>query len=113
LPLASSAGRHALPLYARQKALTILRDRKTPEIDPAALALAALGWILDEDARAQRFLALTGLTPDSLRQGLAECAVQAAVLDFLTAHEPDLIAASAALGVEPAQLSMASERLVR
>jgi hypothetical protein len=38
--------------------------------DPQELALAALGWVLAEGGRADRFLALTGLTPDSLRAGL-------------------------------------------
>jgi Protein of unknown function (DUF3572) len=111
LPLASSAGRHAQPLYAAKKALTILHDRKAPEIDPAALALAALGWILADDDRAQRFLALTGLTPDDLRGGLGDGAVQGAVIEFLAAHEPDLIAAAVALGVEPGALARAGEAL--
>jgi len=33
------------------------------------------------------------------------------VLDFLCAHEPDLIAAAEALGVEPQDLVAAGERL--
>ena len=34
-----------------------------------------------------------------------------AVLDFLASHEPDLLAAAAALGVEPAELVSARKRL--
>jgi hypothetical protein len=33
------------------------------------------------------------------------------VLDFLCAHEPDLLAAAGALGVSPAELAQARERL--
>jgi hypothetical protein len=75
------------------------------------LALGALGWLLGDDARARRFLDLTGLTPESLRGALAEPATHRAVLDFLCAHEPDLIGASEALGVAPGELAAARERL--
>ncbi len=60
--------------------------------------------MLADDPRAERFLSLTGLTPDALRSSLGEPAVQCAVLDFLGAHEPDLIAAADALGVAPGTL---------
>lgn len=67
--------------------------------------------MLSDGDRAARFLALTGLTPDELRASLAEPATMAAVLDFLCAHEPDLVAAADALGVAPGQLAAARERL--
>ncbi|MDE2301645.1 MAG: DUF3572 family protein [Sphingomonadales bacterium] len=88
----------------------MLRDRH-PDPDPGALALAALGWLLGEEPRADRFLALTGLDPDGLRAALGTRAVQAAVLDFLAAHEPDLVAAAQALGVSPMALVRAGEAL--
>lgn len=75
------------------------------------LALAALGWTLGETARADRFLALTGLTPEGLRASLGERTTLAAALRFLEAHEPDLIACAAAIGCAPADLSEARRRL--
>lgn len=75
------------------------------------LALGALGWVLGDSARAERLLALTGLTPDALRGALGDPAVLGAVLEFLAAHEPDLVAAAEALGVQPADLMAARERL--
>jgi hypothetical protein len=93
--------------------LTILRDRSSPAQAPDVLALATLGWVLQDEGRADRFLAVTGLTPDELRAGLGDPATQAAVLDFLCAHEPDLIAAAEAIGVEPAELARAAETLSR
>ena len=75
------------------------------------MALGALGWILADSARADRLLALTGLTPDALRAGLGDPGVLGAVLDFLASHEPDLLAAAEHLGVEPATLMAARERL--
>jgi len=91
--------------------LAILRDPSSPTADPQTLALGALGWVLGDGERAERLLALTGLTPDQLRAGLDDTAVLGAVLDFLFAHEPDLLAAAEALGVEPAALAAARERL--
>ena len=77
------------------------------------LALGALGWVLGDGPRAERFLALTGLSPDDLRERIADPALQAAVLDFLCAYEPDLLAAADALGVEAADLAAAREILIR
>jgi len=73
--------------------------------------LSALGWVMADDTRATRFLSLTGLTPDILRAGLTEASVQCAVLDFLGAHEPDLLAAADALAVTPGELIAARDRL--
>jgi hypothetical protein len=81
--------------------------------DPEALALSALGWCLSDQARAERLLALTGLTPADLRARLGEASVLAAILGFLEAHEPDLIACAGDLGVSPAALVDARERLER
>lgn len=67
--------------------------------------------MLGDGARADRLLALTGLTPDALRDGLGDPAVLGAVLEFLATYEPDLLAAAEALGVEPATLMAARERL--
>jgi hypothetical protein len=98
--------------YALPRRLTILRDPSSPA-DPQALALGALGWLLESESRAERFLALTGLTPDELRAGLGDASVLGAVLDFLAAHEPDLLGAADALGVAPQVLAGAGQRLAR
>jgi len=72
--------------------------------DPAALALQALAWTLAEPARAARLLDTTGLTPDDLRTRAGDPAVLSAVLGFLEAYEPDLIACADGLGVPPAAI---------
>ena len=91
--------------------LTILRETPSPALDATALALGALGWVLSDGPRAERLLSLTGLTADELRAGLGDPALLGAVLDFLCAHEPDLVAAADALNVTPAQLAAARESL--
>jgi hypothetical protein len=91
----------------------MLRDRKAAPRDPEALALGVLGWVLADQDRAGRLLGLTGLTPDALRAGLSDPAMLGAVLDFLCAHEPDLVAAAEALGQEPRAIVAAREALAR
>ena len=81
-----------------------MRRDDTNPTDPETLALAALGWTLSDDARASRLLALTGLSPETLRQGLGEPRLLAAVLRFLEAHEPDLLACAGELELTPMQL---------
>ena len=77
------------------------------------ISLKSLAWVLADDKRANRFLGLTGLTPDQLRAGIGTREVQLAVLDFLCAHEPDLVAAADSLGLEPAAIASAREALAR
>jgi hypothetical protein len=79
--------------------------------DAETLALGALGWVLADDARAERLLALTGLNPETLRARVQERSFQAAVLLFLENHEPDLVACAEALGVTPRALVAAREAL--
>ena len=67
--------------------------------------------MLADAPRADRLLSLTGLTPDALRGGLDDPSVLGAVLDFLAAHEPDLVAAAQALQVEPGDIVAAREKL--
>lgn len=98
------------PLYCPGKALTIIRD-SSPLPDAPTLALGALGWVLADPPRADRLLALTGLTPDDLRAGLGDPAVLGAVIEFLCGHEADLVAAAESLGVEPRHLAAAGEHL--
>ncbi|WP_419865962.1 DUF3572 family protein [Aurantiacibacter rhizosphaerae] len=69
--------------------------------------------MLADDARAQRLLDLTGLTPDGLRDGITETQTHRAILDFLCQHEPDLIGAAEALEIAPEQLVAAARELHR
>jgi hypothetical protein len=79
--------------------------------DAVALALAALGWTVSEASRAHRLLDMTGLTPADLRARAGEPSVLAAVLGFLEAYEPDLIACAEAIDSQPAALVAARAQL--
>lgn len=75
------------------------------------LALHCLVWILSDQDRAQRLLALSGLTPDQLRVGTHDPAIMAEILAFLESHEPDLIAAAQANDTTPQKLIEATRIL--
>jgi hypothetical protein len=81
--------------------------------DASTLALQAMVWTLAEPARAERLLSLTGLTAADLRHSAGQPATLAAILGFLEAHEPDLIACAAELGVKPEALAAARRELDR
>jgi adenine/guanine phosphoribosyltransferase-like PRPP-binding protein len=81
------------------------------KLDASGMAFQALAWALMEEARAERLLSLTGLTPDGLRASITERGTQAAILSFLEAHEPDLIACADVIGVSPAALVAARQEL--
>ena len=89
-------------------------DRRIPNDrpgDPATLALAALAATLGTERRAHRFLDLTGIGTDELREGLGDPALLAALLRFLEAHEPDLVSVADELGVQPQDLVEARRQL--
>lgn len=69
-----------------------------------ATALQALVWVLQEPNRAERFLALTGLDADAIRARIEDPAMLDAVIGFLEAHEPDLIACAHDIEVTPTAL---------
>lgn len=79
--------------------------------DAETWALMALAWVLTDTRRAERLLAISGLTPDQLRRGAGDPAVLAGVLSFLAGHEPDLLAAAEAIGVSAEQLARAGAQL--
>jgi hypothetical protein len=72
--------------------------------DARAIALLALASAVSDERRARRFLDLTGIGTDELRARAAEPALLAALLRFLEAHEPDLVAVAEALDMKPEAL---------
>jgi hypothetical protein len=81
--------------------------------DPQAIALAALAATLGDPRRAQRFIDLTGIGTGELRRRAGDPSLLAALVRFLEAHEPDLLAVSEELGVSPEVLVEARRELER
>jgi len=82
-----------------------------PHNDAEVLALAALAATLTDARRAERFLSLTGLSPDGIRSRLGDRALLAACIAFLEGHEPDLVAVAGDIGASPEDLLRARAEL--
>jgi hypothetical protein len=83
---------------------------ETPN-DAHTVALSALAATLTDERRARRFLDLTGIGTDDLRDRVGETALLRALIGFLEAHEPDLLAVSEQIGVKPEALVAAGHAL--
>lgn len=75
--------------------------------DSQETAVAILGWLASEPDMLSRFLALTGLQPNMLRQAVNDPGFLAGLVDFLMSHEPDLMAFCEATGTKPEDVEAA------
>jgi len=75
------------------------------------LAIAALGFIAGEPERLGRFLAMTGIGPDSIRAAAREPQFLLGVLDHLAADEPLLLAFAAENAVDPGEVIKARDTI--
>jgi hypothetical protein len=83
---------------------------RTPN-NPQVVALSALAATLSDERRARRFLDVTGIETGELRARASEPRLLAALIAFLEAHEPDLLAVAEQIGVEPAAIVAARRAL--
>ncbi len=79
--------------------------------DACAVALLALAAVVSDERRGRRFLDLSGMGTDELRDRAGDPAMLAALIRFLEAHEPDLVAVAAGIGVGPDRLVAARREL--
>jgi hypothetical protein len=79
--------------------------------DAETLALIALAHVAADEELLPRFLALSGLDLDDLRARAQDPAMLGAVLDFLLAHEPDLVRFAELQEIAPAAIAKARRAL--
>jgi Protein of unknown function (DUF3572) len=79
------------------------RDREAAE----ELALEALGFLAADEERLSRFVYLSGLTVDNLREAAAAPGFFAGVLDHLAGNESLLLAFAANRSLDPAEVTHA------
>jgi hypothetical protein len=79
--------------------------------DAQAIALVALATAVSDERRGRRFLDLTGIGTDELRARAGEPDLLAALIRFLEAHEPDLLAVAEAMDIKPEELVKARRQL--
>jgi hypothetical protein len=75
------------------------------------IAVAALGFVATDPALLARFLSITGIEPRAIREAAGEPGFLAGVLQFITAHEPTLIAFAESTGIDPASVTQAMRNL--
>lgn len=77
----------------------------------SVIAMKLLGFMAADEDILGRFMGLSGLAPDDLRQGINDPAFQAGVLDFVLADESLLIAFAANAGIDPASIMQARAKM--
>lgn len=91
-----------------------LKNRDRASRDTAeALAIRALAFVAQEPERLGRFLAMTGLGPETLRAAASDPSFLASVIDHVTADEGLLLAFAAHESINPATVAQARDLLVR
>ena len=84
-----------------------IRKRENAE----ALAIQALGFVAADPELLPRFLAISGIDAQAIRQAAREPGFLAGVLQFIVAHEPTLLRFSEASGIPPQQVTAALRAL--
>lgn len=92
----------------------MLKKRAGPTAETAsALALSGLAFLAEDMPRLGRFLALTGIGPEHLREAASAPETQLAVLDHLLSDESLLLVFAASKGVSPETIVPARAELAR
>ena len=84
---------------------------KAREEAAAELAIAALTFLAGETERLERFLAMTGLGPQSLRAAAREPGFLLGVLDHVASDEGLLLAFANENGIDPEDVGRARDAL--
>jgi hypothetical protein len=79
--------------------------------DAELMALRALTFLAADEDRLQRFLDLTGLDPNELRQNASNQLFLGAILDHLLSDESLLLVFSAEQGITPDSVGLSRRRL--
>lgn len=109
--------RSTAPRNAEERVRERRQDRPAAVADrgqaraPEDVAIRALGFIAGDPELLPRFLALTGIEPQGIRQAAAEPGFLAGVLQFVLAHEPTLMKFAAEAGIAPATVGIAAAAL--
>jgi hypothetical protein len=95
----------------KRKRTAMRRPRKLTKDMAEGLAVQALTFVAAEPERLGRFLAVSGIGPDSLRAAADQPDFLAGVLEYLLADERLLLDFAAEAGIDPAEAGRARELL--
>ena len=88
----------------------MIHEAREP-VDAEVLAISALAFIAADQERLDRFLALTGLNPETIRAGAQQPGFLSGVLQQIVTWEPWLIEFATFAGIGPADVTRAAEAL--
>ena len=88
-----------------------MADETQKRADAESLAIQAFGFVASDPELLPRFLAITGIEAQSIRQAAGEPGFLAGVLNFILAHEPTLMRFSEETGIPPARVGAALRAL--
>lgn len=72
-----------------------------------SIAISGLQYIAGDEEQISRFIALTGITPDEMREAAESKSFMIAVLEFFMGDEPTLLAFAASQNIDPADVQRA------
>ena len=84
---------------------------RVADAEAEEVAVEAFGYIASDERLRDRFLAVSGLTPEGIRSAAREDGFLAGVLAFLMEHEPSLLAFAESSGRSPSVVAAAAARL--
>jgi len=85
-------------------------EMAVPRPDPETIALQGLVFIMSDDSEISRFLGLSGISPEALRQSAGTPETLRAVMEYLMGHEPTARAFAENAGYKPDDLGYAAHR---
>jgi hypothetical protein len=75
------------------------------------LAIQALAFLAGEPEQLGRFLAITGIGPEGIRDAAREPQFLAGILEYVAGDEPLLVAFATQIGIDPADVARACTAL--
>jgi hypothetical protein len=111
---ASSTRKFAMPIERDLRWPKGGQERRLlPREDAEQLAISCLGLIAEEPETLGRFLSVTGLGPETLRNAASEPGFLAAVIEYMLSDESLLLTASERFHVRPTLFAAARHELGR
>jgi hypothetical protein len=99
------------PMSQRRQSSGRVSSAEQRQAAAEELAIAALGFIAAEPERLGRFLAVTGIGPQSIREAAREPQFLAGVLDHIAGDERLLLAFAAETTIDPGDVIPARDTL--
>ena len=87
------------------------RQTTHTSLDPEVIALKALQFLAKDEARLERFMSLTGLTPQAIRKAAGEPAFLGGVLEQVLQDESLLLEFAEAEEISPTAIQVAHRAL--